>query len=155
MTYYPVLPDLAAFNIDIVLKNMAEDPEFLAESPYTAEECEIIVRIAGLAPVSDDITLTFDPDDDIWSNLESQTKQLYTDLMAERTHLSSKDNTEKMSFFRTATSLLEKLISIQERSVNIRKIHQFHNTVLTVMDDICDAGQRTEVMERLERAISE
>jgi hypothetical protein len=128
MTYYPVLPDLAAFNIDIVLKNMAEDPEFLAESPYKAEECEIIVRISGLAPVSDDLTMTFDPDDDIWSNLENQTKQLYTDLMAERTHLSSKDNTEKMSFFRT---------------------------VLTVMDDICDAGQRTEVMERLEKAISE
>jgi hypothetical protein len=39
--------------------------------------------------------------------------------------------------------------------VNIRKIHQFHSTVLTVMDDICDAGQRTEVMERLEKAISE
>lgn len=153
--YFPPLDEGAVASVEIILRAVAENPEFLWDDdcPYSQDAIESLQRIAGLQPEG----MGFDDDDeegDQWERLERETRSLYRGLMAEQQSLGSKDNAEKMAFFRTATSLLDKLVGIQERAANLRQIHKFHDTVMTVMEDILEAGQRTEVMERLRTAIN-
>jgi hypothetical protein len=58
-----------------------------------------------------------------------------------------------MTYFRTATSLLEKIVGINERAVGLKHIHDFQQGVLAIFDDELKADQRTRVMERLRSLI--
>lgn len=156
MTFFPDIDDRQLWSIEIILRNLAEDPEYLEDSDYSPEIVQKFKEITGLTTIS----ASSEPEEgekaqsgDKWTVLEAQTNKLYKSLMEEQQNLGAKDNAEKMSFFRTATQLLDKLVGIQERAANLAKIHQFHDTVLTIMDDLLDAGQRTEVMDRLRKAI--
>jgi len=154
-SYYPQLPEGAAEGVELILRALSEDPEYLQDPdcPYSLADIESLQRIAGLDQLwmddEDD-----EEDGDQWARLERDTKRIFKSLMAEQQSLGNKDNAEKMAFFRTATSLLDKLVGIQERAANLRQIHKFHDTVMTIMEDVLEAGQRTEVMDRLRNAIN-
>lgn len=153
--HYPKLPEGAAFAVELILRVAAENPDFYDNCPYDLKDIDLLKRMSGMAPawMQDDPEEEDFDDGDKWGKLERQTKRLFDALLAEQQSLGTKDNAEKMSFFRTATSLLEKLVGIQERAANLRQIHQFHNTVMQIMDDVLDEGQRTEVRRRLQAAI--
>lgn len=147
--FYPPLHERAVWAIEIILKAAAEDPEYLEDSPYSENDVRFLRELTG------EVLLDETDDEGVaWDDLETQTKRLYRDLMREQNNLNVKDNAEKMSFFRTATQLLDKLVGIQERAANLKQIHAFHDTVMRVMDDILDAGQRTKVQEMLRRAVN-
>jgi hypothetical protein len=63
------------------------------------------------------------------------------------------DQTERMAYFRTATSLLERLVTARERALGIKQIRDFQDTVLNIMEEVCTPDQRTDVMDRLRRAL--
>lgn len=159
MDDYPIIEDGAAWRVELILMKMKEDPEFLLdpECPYTEDDRQALARMVDAMPVGDeDIEFEdfeFDEDGNKWDRLESQTQKLFKSLLKEQNNLNVKDNSEKMSFFRTATSLLDKLVGIQERAANLKQIHLFHDTVMRIMEDNLDAGQRTAVMDQLRQSI--
>lgn len=164
-TYYPKIAVGSVFDLEMILRAAAENPDYLDESPYPSDEVAIMRRLTGLTPVwmqsprdagldgARDTEEVGEPLDK-WEKLEFQTKRLFDALLAEQQNLDVKDNSEKMAFFRTATSLLDKMVGIQERAANLRQIHKFHDTVLRVMENVLDAGQRTEAMDQLREAIN-
>jgi hypothetical protein len=93
-------------------------------------------------------------DDSKWGRLEKESNKLFTMLTEFSNKLDSRDNTETMAYFRTATSLLDKIVGIQERTANLKQISRFHDTVLIVLEDVLDASQRTQVMEQLKKSIN-
>lgn len=152
--YFPELPQNAIFNMEIILRRTAEDPNYLEDCPLTDTEIEAIQRMLGLVKLDQGID-QFSVDDlgeDTWGTLEDQTQKLFRSLLAEQKNLNVKDNAEKMAFFRTATSLLDKLVGIRERAANLKQISVFYDTIMQIMDDVLEAGQRTEVMDRLRKA---
>lgn len=154
--FYPPLPERAAWAVDIILQNMAQDPEYLAYSPYSREELAILERLTGGAAArraadADEIEVVGEGK---WARLESESNKLFKSLTEFSSKLNERDNAEQMAYFRTATSLLDKIVNIQERAANLKQISMFHDTVLRVMEDVLDAGQRTEVMTQLKKAIT-
>lgn len=147
--YYPDVDPEGVWALELVLRSAKDDPTYLLESPYDDEVVAALQRIVGQVEQMLDEELD---GADKWTRLEVETRRLFDALMAEQAMIGDRENAEKMAFFRTATSLLDKLVGIQERAANLKQVSLFHTTVLTVMEDILDAGQRTEVLERLKKA---
>lgn len=154
MSYYPELPEGGLWALEIVLRNAAADPDYLngVDCPYSGEEIEVLTRLVGVLGVEDE---EIDPSETKWDRLERESDTLFRGLTNAGKQLEGKDNAEKMAYFRTATSLLDKIVGIQERIANIRAVAVFHATVMGIIEDEMDAGQRTRVMEKLERAIKQ
>lgn len=153
MIFFPPLPENAVFALDVILKRLAEDPYLLEEPdcPYTAEEKAFLSKFVA------EVSAIEEADEETgnkWDRLERESNALFKALTETGQALDMKDHTEKMAYFRTATSLLDKIVSIQERTANLRSIHKFHEMVLAIMEDTLDAGQRTTVMDRLQQSIT-
>lgn len=144
----PIFPDLN-HELGLVLQLLEQDPDLLRDPdcPYSADTKSVLTDLRGPAA---EVAVT---PRDKWEKLEQETQRLYDDLKESKDNLHTEDHAERMSYFRTATSLLDKLVGLQERAVGLKAIGQFHQTVLDIMEDVLDAGQRTEVMQRLEKII--
>lgn len=144
----PIYPDLneqlsVVFDLIRAENGYLEDPD----CPYSAETKAFLTKFVESDEISSE-----EPQDK-WRKLERETQSLYDELKNSKDNLSIEDHAERMSYFRTATSLLDKLVGLQERAVGLKAIGTFHQTVLDIMEDILDPGQRTEVMQRLETVI--
>ena len=150
--FYPPLPDRAAWAMDIILRNLEQDPDYLIDSPYTEEEVLVFERFSTRGiEVEEEIE---EASDSKWTRLERESNKLFKSLTDFEGKLDTKDNAEQMAYFRTATSLLDKIVGIQERTANLKQISMFHDTVLRIMEDILDPGQRTNVMAQLKKAMT-
>lgn len=149
--YYPDLGDEALFALDIIARNIKTDPEYLLDAPYP----DAVLEIFGQMPAGSEATETLDlENEDKWDRLQRESDNLFRGLTDAGKQLDVRDNAEKMAYFRTATSLLDKIVGIQERILNLRAVSRFHSTVMAIMEDVLDPGQRTDVMERLQKAIN-
>lgn len=90
---------------------------------------------------------------DKWAAMEGEAAALYQELKDFGENLSVDDVAERMSYFRTSTSLLEKIISINERAMGLKQIHEFQQTVLDVIENVLTTDQRTKVMGLLKASI--
>lgn len=164
MSFYPPCPNEGdvTFLLETVIRHLQEDDHYLddIECPYGPELRMLLQSIApkvvdpndmvGRAEVLEDA----DPDEDRWAFLDREVQELYQSLKTQSNNLTNSTSAEKMSYFRTATSLLEKLVSLQERTVGLKRIAEFHDTVMTIMDDVLTPDQRTTVMDKLGKAMT-
>ena len=151
MTYHPPLPSDALWALDLILMNVREQGEaYFDGSPYGDDDRAILMKLASLDEKKEETE-----EGDKWQRLEAESNKLFRELSRAGDLIEHKDNTEKMAYFRTATSLLDKIVGIQERTANLKKISQFHAEVLRIMDDVLTEDQRTTVMMALEKAIKE
>lgn len=149
--FYPPLGDDALFALDVIAQNLRTDPEYLDEAPYPAAVLDIFGKMPSIPGDPEAPSLE---DEDKWDRLQRESDKLFRGLTDAGNQLDSRDNAEKMAYFRTATSLLDKIVGIQDRILNLRAVSRFHTTVMAIMEDVLDPGQRTEVMERLKKAIN-
>jgi hypothetical protein len=144
----PQLPAGSAFALSLILQRLEEDPEFLDFAPYPAEDLEVL---AAFRPSSEDEEVV--TGEGKWSRLERESNNLFKLLTDFSKTLNNKDSSETMAYFRTATSLMEKIISLQERTANLKQVSKFHDAVLLIMEDVMSPDQRTQVMDRLKSAM--
>lgn len=149
--YYPEFDEKSLWALDVIRQNIDQDPEYLDNSPYTSNEVQSLLKLTRersgeVAEVAEGSK---------WEILETETTGLYKSLKETFENLKIDDHTERMSYFRTATSLLDKLVGLQERAAGLKKVHEFQQTVLDIMEDILEPGQRTEVMDRLRKSIND
>lgn len=141
--FYPELPDSFVFALTVILENLAEDPEYLDFSPYSAEEIAVLGRFSALEEVE------ILENGDKWSRLERESGALFKALTDAGKDMTGSDHAQKMAYFRTATSLLDKIVGIQERVANLKQISTFYSSVIGVLEEVLDAGQRTDVLNKL------
>lgn len=89
--------------------------------------------------------------DDKWDALYREVVELYSSLKNAKP--SAGDSSESMSYFRTATGLLDKLVGHQERCLGIKQVAEFHAVVLDIMESEMTEDQRNRVMARLKDSI--
>lgn len=149
--YYPEFDEKSLWALDVIRQNIDQDPEYLENSPYTSNEIQGLLKLTRVKSVAPEAEATASK----WEILEIETNGLYQNLKETFENLTIDDHTERMSYFRTATSLLDKLVGLQERAAGLKKVHEFQQTILDIMEDILEAGQRTEVMDRLRKSIND
>lgn len=77
------------------------------------------------------------------SELRQELKQLKIDGKALQT-------ADKIQLIKLRASLVEKLINMDERVNNLKKLSLFQSTVLNILDDIMSEEQRQDFMKRIE-----
>ena len=142
MTYYPPLTDPAAHVLELWAANLKENEGYIAESTYPvwikdlfggAEVQEGTAE--GPLVVSDELV------------------GLLRDIREAKKGFKADDHAERMSYFRTTTSLLERIVQLQERATNLDKIRQFYGIVLAVIERHVPAGSVGDVQRELKEAM--
>jgi hypothetical protein len=145
-TYFPPLSEEALWSFDLILKRITEDPNYLHsdDCPYG----EALVN--ALSPIETEVVAIESGEaEDTEVDLALETRVIYNELKTAKASFAEGDHSEKMSYFRVSTALLEKLVSMQERALNIRDISRFYSAVLAILEEVAEPGQVSEIRERL------
>lgn len=153
--FYPPLDLATVRNLEIVKQLASEHASYFLTSPYSGEVEEVVKR---LLKMKEQVQVAENHEGeeeevtgDRWEFLYRETQSLFKDL--KNAKVSSGETAEQMSYFRTATSLMEKMISLQERALGLKEISEFQKAVLDVMESVLEPSQRTEVMEKLKSSV--
>jgi len=166
--HYPGLGEKAEWAIGVIATLAAENADYFthADCPYegrtlillqamcqqagTPADAEVPLHeqvARNRAVQSEDLTV---PE----MSIEEELQNVFDELKVYGRTLSSSDNTERMSYFRTSTSLLEKLVILKERAAGVKQVKEFENAVLGIMEEVLTSEQRTQVMDQLKSILS-
>ena len=65
----------------------------------------------------------------------------------------SESASDKTAYFRLSTSLLEKLVSMQERVYNMSQVKYFKEKVLQILEEEITTDDRANIIERLKKEV--
>lgn len=142
-------PDIDVDALSLMIELQREDPTYVTRGGFP-EDVEALFLALNTPVVLDQVAEVDLEGMNKWEKLEHESNELFTLLTEAGKSLDNRDSSEKMAYFRTATTLLERLVGIQERSLNLRRLAQFQQTVVSIMDDVLDGDQRVAVRERLQ-----
>lgn len=137
--YYPPLSEETIWSLGILKEQLDSNPDYLS-SP----DCPYGETVVGL--LGDRMAIEVEEVGDV--DLEEEAKALFKSLKESSLEMGKGETTEKMAYFRTATSLMEKLISFQERAHNIKQVGTFYRTVMVVLEEFLTPDQITAVRGR-------
>lgn len=146
--YYPNISEDQILLINRVTRTLADQPDFLddPQCPYSQVIKAFFAQraVASEAPVVN----LFEGDEII--AVEKQVQKLINDLEDFANKLTVEDTSEKLQYFKTKTTLLEKLITQMERAANLKQINEFRGIVIQFMDEVLDKDQITTFMQRID-----
>jgi hypothetical protein len=145
--HYPDVPIAAIQAIELIRQHLAEDPSYLAhpECPYPGEFKRLFVQLLS-TPGGPALPTMPDEDGD---DLEANTKRVFKELNDYGRSLGAGDSAEKAAYFRLSATLLDKLISMQERAQGLRRQQEFENLILEFLENEVGPDVRTKLMDRL------
>lgn len=145
-------PDIDTDALVLMVELQRQDPEYILRGGFPEEIEALFLALNGQARPE---KVKEQPLEELskWEKLEQESEDLFRSLTEAGKTLDSRDNAEKMAYFRTATTLLERIVGLQERATNLKQLAQFQQTVLSIMDDVLDGDQRMAVRSRLEEAM--
>lgn len=146
MAYYPPLPPGTTKLLRILMANLLSDPTgYLgADCPYNDQDREALAQLLPASKVEKP-DLQVDPDF-LWA----EARAIYLSLQDLGSAEDKLDPKEKMSLAKVRASLLEKLLSIQERATNLKNMERFQSVVLEHLDRVLTAEQRLAFLESLQ-----
>ena len=152
--FYPVISEDAVMAINLARSYIAkEGPEWLdkRECKYSPTIkkflTESVVTGVGVPAEVEDL---FEGNDEP-EVLDRQIQKVLNRMDAMEAQLGGMEPNEKLAFFKTRTALLEKLITLREKTNNLKEMSEFKATIITFLDEICTPDQITELMERLKK----
>lgn len=147
-------PELNNNNIKLVKQLFEEDKTFFddPDCPYSDE----VKSIFRLSDIENDFDKNFDVDImDSEEHIMKEINALYNHLQKFGANMRDSDTaSEKNTYFKLSTTLLEKIISMKERVTNISKVNEFTETVLQILEEEVNVDDRTKVIERLRNVAS-
>ena len=146
MATYPRLTTDTILSLKLIRQFLRDDPNYLehAACSYDADTKDVLRAFGnGVAEVQI-------PEIDWSGDIETQITKVLNDMEAMGMSLGGLAPNEKLAFFKTKTSLMEKMISLQESALNIRQLNDFRTTVVELLEQICDKDQISEFMTALE-----
>jgi hypothetical protein len=92
--------------------------------------------------------------DDEMAEIEKEAKEILKELRqlakTEAGEMKELDTATKLQIIKTRTTLIEKLVSVRERITSARKVSEFMQTVVGILDDLIEEDKRDEMVKRLE-----
>lgn len=147
MSFYPTVREETILGLNVIVQSLEKDPQYLDHPDCTySDTVKDFFRRTG--PSAAPIDLFADEDELVV--LDQQIQAVINDLEAFAKTLSKADHSEKLAYFKTKTTLIEKLISMKERIFNLKEVNEFRNTILGVLDEVCTKDQITAFMLRLD-----
>lgn len=153
MRHYPDLSSKLMVPLQVIREQLKLDPGYLdaEECPYDAAIKDLLRLMVSPTGVSQGGFLNRTGSKQ--HILEEEAQALYQEIKSFGSKLKADDVSERMTYYRTRTSLLEKLIDMIERAGNMQAVVEFQEIVLAIFEDMLTPEQRAEAMERLSSAI--
>lgn len=101
------------------------------------------VPTPGLVEAVDDWDAS---DPDAWDDVATKARQLYAEL--EKAQVEA-DTGEVVQIIKAKAGLLERLISVGDKSMSHKKVAEFNRIMHAIMDDVLTPDQRTRVIEMM------
>jgi hypothetical protein len=163
--HYPYIDALVGWALHTAVTLTIEDREYLTdpECPYDPKTKQFVNEVVSFRqgwqvmaekPTEEKQPSTPVSEDEIDSTLASDLHSVFRELKDYGKGIAASDQTERMAYFRTATSLLERLVNARERALGVKQIKDFQDTVLTIMEEVLSPDQRTDVMDRLRSVLA-
>lgn len=153
--YYPDLTTATLYPFKIIKDALAEDPSYLdrPDCPYPPDVRDFLRFLAVSNGQSGKKPGVFDQEGDLWTIVENEIKDLYNDLHGLTGMGTSLSTSEKISIFKTRHQLLDKLVALGERVMNLKQFSEFQQTILNFIDLNFSATQRAELMSQLRHQV--
>lgn len=156
--YYPEIDGTTVLPVRLALNQMIDDPLWLdrPQCPYDEETTEVLralwlevrgVREKAAQPRAERKPLGEGASK--WAELASEAEGLFQELRDFRDGIPIEDTKDRLAYYRTATVLLDKMVALGERSLNLRNVSEFQEKVVSVFDQIMTPEQRTRATEML------
>ena len=163
--YYPPIDEATIRMLPVLAKQLQAEGSvnYLQGSPYKPEICEILrqhlLEKMGPAGPANPLAGSGDSEEDLAyvekllasGGVERELASLYGKLSRFGNGLTAEDTSEMASFFRVSTSLMTKIVELQEKASGISQFIAFKNRVMGLLSDVMSVDQRNVFMEALER----
>ncbi|MBC2806564.1 hypothetical protein ACCS91_33360 [Rhizobium ruizarguesonis] len=149
--YFPNISEDQILLIGRVMRSLAENPEYLDDPKCTYSSVIkdfFQKQVARSAQVEDLF------EGDVVVAVEKQIQKLINDLEAYGQGLGVDDASEKLQYFKTKNSLLEKLLNNMERAANLKQINEFRQIIIQFMDEVLTKDQITDFMKRIDGVLT-
>lgn len=144
--FYPAITAESLIPIKAVRGLLAQDPDYLNEAPYDAQTKQFLAELCG-AKVSSAPAVTLETPED----LERELVALFNDLKTLQKDIQNVDARDKVQWAKAIVSILDRLIELRERNLNLKMLAEFQRTVITIMDEVLEPHQKTEISQRLQK----
>lgn len=149
--YFPNISEDQVLLINRVMRSLVENPDYLNDPKctYSAPIREFFAKHTKTVVGVQDL---FEGDEVV--AVERQVQKLINDLEQFANQLTTDDTSEKLQYFKTKTTLLEKLLTHLERAANLKQINEFRSIVIQFMDEVLDKDQITKFMQRIDGVLT-
>ena len=143
--HYPHLTTSEIVTLQIILEGWSKYPDYFGpKCPFPAE---IKAGFRNFSSSRGSGMSNFEALD-----LEDESEQLYRQLKSFGSDFKDVSTAEQMQFYRTATTLMEKLLTLKERAANVKAVEKYYATVVECMEAM-DVPERSRFVALLkERA---
>lgn len=138
---FPEMSDEVMKFLWLIKGNMEKDPEYLSSSSYPSWIKEMLTKPA---PMGGKLRKSEDGNE-----LEEEIIQLYNDMNLFGGKLDIEDAAQKMAYYRTRASLLERLLSMRQEAFTLKKMQEFRSKVMRSMEELLDEDQRIRFIDIL------
>ncbi len=164
--YYPPIDEATIRMLPVLAKQIQAEGSvnYLQGSPYKPEICEILrqhllEKMGSASGPANPLAGSGDSEEDLAyverllasGGVERELASLYGKLSRFGNGLTAEDTSEMASFFRVSTSLMTKIVELQEKASGISQFIAFKNRVMGLLSDVMSVDQRNVFMEALER----
>ena len=170
--YYPPIDEATIRMLPVLAKQIQAEGSvnYLQGSPYKPEICEILrqhllekMGLGAAAGPANPLAGSGDSEEDLAyvekllasGGVERELASLYGKLSRFGNGLTAEDTSEMASFFRVSTSLMTKIVELQEKASGISQFIAFKNRVMGLLSDVMSVDQRNIFMEAIERDFGE
>lgn len=87
------------------------------------------------------------------NDLIQETIDLYDEVKRAGMSSGSVDPKDKMSILKTSADLLNKLVTLRERAMNVRDMSDFQRKVVECLEAVVTPAQRSEFLEKMEKYV--
>lgn len=149
--YYPNISEDQILLVNRVFRILEDNPDYLKDPkcPYTPVVKDFFTNRGAVAAGAVDL---FEGDEIV--AIDKQIQKLMNDLETYGQGLGPGDSSEKLQYFKTKNSLIEKLLTNKERITNLKQINEFRSIVIQFMDEILDKDQKTIFMKRIDGVLT-
>lgn len=149
--HFPSVSEENILLINRVFRLISENPDFLNDPkcPYPQTVKDFFTKQIAHTSEAPDL---FEGDEVV--AVERQIQKILNDLEVYGQGLAASDGSEKLQYFKTKNSLLEKLLNNLERSANLKQVNEFRSVVIQFMDEILTKDQITDFMKRIDGVLT-
>lgn len=154
--HYPEITASKLLPFRIVIDALTEDPGYLddPDCPYSPDVRDFLKRfIAADLPLAVPAATRVQSVDDLINISGSEIVKLYNDVTTVETGGDKLTPSEKLQLFKTRQTLLDRIVTLGERSAGLKQVNVFRKLLLDFIDDNFTASQREALMEQIRRQV--